>query len=119
MGQRRPGTLRGKLAAARAYYEQHGTLASPRHATAMDRAIGRSGDRAIGQWTPMIRAAAKVHAGAAPCSRYPASEVGGAVLGVPPPCPVQDLGGQLGEGQRHRLIGVGLLLDGPGPGAWE
>ncbi|MFD7629797.1 helicase associated domain-containing protein [Streptomyces sp. NPDC059851] len=29
------------LAAARAYYAQHGTLAAPRHATALDRAVGR------------------------------------------------------------------------------
>ncbi|MGW6882655.1 Helicase associated domain protein [Streptomyces goshikiensis] len=29
------------LAAARAYYELHGTLAAPRHATALDRAIGQ------------------------------------------------------------------------------
>lgn len=35
------------LAAARAYYELHGTLAAPRHATALDRAIG--------QWLTNIR----------------------------------------------------------------
>ncbi|MGW5402540.1 helicase associated domain-containing protein [Streptomyces sp. NPDC003952] len=35
------------LAAARAYYELHGTLAAPRHATALDRAVG--------QWLTNIR----------------------------------------------------------------
>ncbi|WP_392900968.1 helicase associated domain-containing protein [Streptomyces sp. LN699] len=35
------------LAAARAYFELHGTLAAPRHATALDRAIG--------QWLTNIR----------------------------------------------------------------
>ncbi|WP_331736661.1 helicase associated domain-containing protein, partial [Streptomyces sp. NBC_00211] len=35
------------LAAARAYYELHGTLAAPRHATALDRALG--------QWLTNIR----------------------------------------------------------------
>ncbi|MFG2623003.1 Helicase associated domain protein [Streptomyces sp. NPDC048507] len=35
------------LAAARAYHEQHGTLAAPRHATSMDRALG--------QWLTNIR----------------------------------------------------------------
>ncbi|MFF0219929.1 DEAD/DEAH box helicase [Streptomyces vinaceus] len=35
------------LAAARAYYEQHGTLAAPRHATALDRAVG--------QWLTNVR----------------------------------------------------------------
>ncbi|MFD9728207.1 helicase associated domain-containing protein [Streptomyces sp. NPDC059072] len=35
------------LAAARAYYEQHGTLAAPRHATALDRPVG--------QWLTTIR----------------------------------------------------------------
>lgn len=69
-----------------------------------------------GSGSAMIQAAARAHAGAVPCSRQPAGEVGGAVLGVPPPCPVRDLGGELGEGQRHRLVGIGLLLDGPGLG---
>ncbi|MFI1154891.1 Helicase associated domain protein [Streptomyces sp. NPDC020817] len=35
------------LAAARAYYEQHGTLAAPRHATALDKPVG--------QWLTNIR----------------------------------------------------------------
>lgn len=35
------------LAAARAYYEQHGTLAAPRHASALDRAVG--------QWLTSVR----------------------------------------------------------------
>ncbi|MFD3941044.1 helicase associated domain-containing protein [Streptomyces sp. NPDC058611] len=35
------------LAAARAYYELHGTLAAPRHATALDKAVG--------QWLTNIR----------------------------------------------------------------
>ncbi len=35
------------LAAARAYYEQHGTLAAPRHATALDKPVG--------QWLTNVR----------------------------------------------------------------
>ncbi|MFI5983580.1 Helicase associated domain protein [Streptomyces sp. NPDC051555] len=35
------------LAAARAYFERHGTLAAPRHATALDRAVG--------QWLTNVR----------------------------------------------------------------
>lgn len=47
MGQRPPERLTENLAAARAYYEQHGTLAAPRHATALDKPVG--------QWLTNVR----------------------------------------------------------------
>lgn len=45
-----------------------------------------------------------------------ACQVCGVVLGVPPACPVPYLGGELFEGQRRRLVRVGLLLGAPGLG---
>ncbi|MFG2622973.1 helicase associated domain-containing protein [Streptomyces sp. NPDC048507] len=41
----------GRLTVAQAYYEQHGTLAAPRHVTSMDQAIG--------QWLTTIRRAGR------------------------------------------------------------
>ncbi|MFI1286492.1 helicase associated domain-containing protein [Streptomyces sp. NPDC020858] len=42
-----PSRFEQNLAAARAYYELHGTLAAPRHATALDLAVG--------QWLTNVR----------------------------------------------------------------